>query len=109
MSSRANTRKWMTSKVVAAKDYHKVLGVPRGAKKDEIRKAYRRLALLFHPDRNRDDGAEERFKEINEAYRVLTGLDKPPAGEMAASERWEESVIRIWAQILAREKDNMYR
>ncbi len=98
-------------RVVAAKDYHKVLGVSKKASKDEIRKAYRRLALLFHPDRNREAGAEERFKEINEAYRVLSGLDKPPMAATSAQEmeRWGESVIKIWAQMMARKHDNMYR
>ncbi len=96
-------------RVVAAKEYHKVLGVSKKASKDEIRKAYRRLALLFHPDRNREPGAEERFKEINEAYRVLTGLDKTPAPDYSGPERWEESVIKIWAQMMARKHDNMYR
>jgi uncharacterized membrane protein YsdA (DUF1294 family) len=53
------------------KDYYEVLGVPRNASKEEIRAAYRRLVLKYHPDRNRSPDAEARLKEINEAYRVL--------------------------------------
>jgi curved DNA-binding protein len=59
------------------KDYYKVLGVERKAKEDEIKRAYRKLALEHHPDRNPDNkSAEETFKEINEAYQVLSDPDK---------------------------------
>jgi len=54
------------------KDYYKILGVSRGATDDEIKKAYRKLALKYHPDKNQSPGAEERFKEIGEAYDVLS-------------------------------------
>jgi molecular chaperone DnaJ len=53
------------------RDYYEVLGVNRTASRDEIRKSYRRLAREYHPDVNKDEGAEDRFKEINEAYEVL--------------------------------------
>ena len=54
------------------KDYYKVLGVERTAKQDEIKKAYRKLAVKYHPDKNPGDkAAEEKFKEISEAYQVL--------------------------------------
>lgn len=59
------------------KDYYKILGVDRKAKEDDIKKAYRKLALKHHPDRNPGDKkAEEKFKEINEAYQVLSDPSK---------------------------------
>jgi len=55
-----------------AKDYYDILGVPHNATIDEIKRAYRELALKYHPDRNKSKEAEEKFKEINEAYAVLS-------------------------------------
>ena len=61
---------------MAAKDYYEVLGVQKGATKDQIKDAYRKLALQFHPDRNKAPEAEARFKEISEAYAVLSDDEK---------------------------------
>ncbi|MFY9966402.1 MAG: molecular chaperone DnaJ [Nitrososphaeraceae archaeon] len=58
------------------RDYYEVLGVPKNSEKGDIKNAYRKLALQYHPDRNKSPGAEERFKEISEAYAVLSDEDK---------------------------------
>ena len=59
------------------KDYYKILGVDKKATSDEIKKAYRKLALKYHPDKNKGaKGAEEKFKEINEANEVLSDKEK---------------------------------
>jgi molecular chaperone DnaJ len=60
----------------AKRDYYEVLGVARAATEDDIRKAYRRLARQFHPDLNKEPEAEAQFKEINEAYEVLSDTSK---------------------------------
>jgi len=65
----------MTTK---AKDYYKILGISRSASEQDIKKAYRKLAMQYHPDRNsgKEEWANEKFKEINEAYAVLGDPEK---------------------------------
>ncbi|KAG8441280.1 hypothetical protein GDO86_006855 [Hymenochirus boettgeri] len=58
------------------KNYYSILGISRGASEEDIKKAYRKQALKYHPDKNKDPGAEERFKEIAEAYDVLSDPKK---------------------------------
>jgi molecular chaperone DnaJ len=60
----------------SARDFYDVLGVQKDASKDDIKAAYRRLALQFHPDRNKSPEAEDKFKEISEAFAVLSDDDK---------------------------------
>ena len=54
-----------------AKDYYETIGVSKNASQDEIKRAYKELAKKYHPDLNKNKGAEDKFKEINEAYKVL--------------------------------------
>src|SRR4030088_2888201 len=66
--------------MAARPDYYKILGVDKNASDEEIKKAYRRLARKYHPDRNSGDKqAEERFKEISQAHDVLSDSDKRKA------------------------------
>jgi curved DNA-binding protein len=62
--------------VAAARDFYDSLGVSRSASQDEIQRAYRKLARTYHPDVNKDPSAEERFKEVSEAYDVLSDPDQ---------------------------------
>lgn len=61
---------------VAFRDYYEVMGVPRDASTEDIRRAYRKLAREYHPDVNKDPGAGDRFKEVSEAYEVLRDPEK---------------------------------
>jgi len=72
--------------MVVKRDYYEVLGVSRSASNAEIKRAFRRLAFQYHPDHNHDADAEERFKELNEAYAVLSD-----AGKRAAYDRYGHS------------------
>jgi hypothetical protein len=86
---------------VPPKDYHKVLGLSPGATRKQIKTAYRKMALLYHPDRNVSAGAKQKFQEISEAYDYL--MDHPDTGTDQASsyEDW------VAAEIMRRERERM--
>src|SRR5688572_23358963 len=86
-----------------ATDLYKDLGVARGATQEEIKKAYRKLAAQFHPDRNPDNkGAEERFKAINRAHQVLGDAQKRALydefGEVALREGFDPQAARAYSR-----------
>jgi molecular chaperone DnaJ len=66
-------------------DYYKVLGVEKTASEDDIKKAFRKLAFEYHPDRNKDPGAEIKFKEVNEAYQTLSDAGKRQIYDMGGA------------------------
>lgn len=74
------------------KDYYELLGVSKNAPVEEIKKAYRKLALQWHPDKNKSSDAESRFKEINEAYEVLSDKDKRVAYDQFGHAAFEPGV-----------------
>ena len=87
-----------------ARDYYEALGVPRTADADELQEAYRRLARRYHPDVNKDPAAEERFKEVNEAYHVLADPDTRARYDRFGPDfrRIPEGAERAWAGAGAR-------
>ena len=90
-----------------ATDLYADLGVPRAASQDEIKKAYRKLAAQFHPDRNPDDkSAEERFKAVNRAHQVLGDADKRALydefGEIALREGFDAQAARAYGRARSR-------
>src|SRR6059058_1696538 len=68
------------------KDYYKTLGVARDANQDEIKRVYRRLARKFHPDVSKETNAEQKFKEVQEAYEVLKDPEKRAAYDQLGSD-----------------------
>jgi curved DNA-binding protein len=73
------------------KDYYKTLGVPKNASAAEMKKAYRKMAMKYHPDRNTGNkGAEAKFKEVNEAYAVLSNAEKRKQYDMFGAEGFEK-------------------
>ena len=76
---------------MSGKDYYATLGVDRQASQDELKKAYRKLAMKYHPDRNTDDkAAEEKFKAISEAYAVLSDTEKRKQYDMYGAEGFRQ-------------------
>ena len=73
------------------KDYYSVLGVKKNASEEEIKKAYRKKAMKYHPDRNKDNPkAEEKFKDISEAYAVLSDKKKKAQYDQYGSEGFQQ-------------------
>jgi DnaJ-class molecular chaperone len=75
---------------MASEDYYKILGVTKSANEAEIKKAYRKLALQYHPDRNKSKEAEEKFKEVNKAYEVLSDQQKRQTYDQFGSAAFEQ-------------------
>ena len=63
-------------RILTKQDYYEILGISKEASEEDVRKSFRKKALEFHPDRNKDPGAEQKFKEVNEAYQILMDSEK---------------------------------
>ena len=93
------------------RDYYEVLGVSKDASKDEIKRAYRKMAKKYHPDVNKAPDAAEKFKEVNEAYEILSDENKKAAydryGHAAFEQVLEDLVARdlvdlkIWTLVIS--------
>src|SRR3989344_9484383 len=75
---------------MAEKDYYQILGVSKTASVGEIKKAYRKLALMYHPDKNKSKDAEAKFKEITKAYEVLSDSQKRQAYDQFGHSAFEQ-------------------
>lgn len=78
------------------KDYYGTLGLQRGASDEDIKRAYRKLALRYHPDKNKEPGAEERFKEVAEAYDVLSDPKKREVFDKYGEEGERPRRVGLW-------------
>ena len=75
---------------MAGKDYYQILGVSKSASPEDIKKTYRKLAMKYHPDRNKGNkNAETKFKDISEAYAVLSDTEKKKQYDMFGSEGFQ--------------------
>src|SRR6202044_923440 len=87
------------------RDYYEILGVARGADADQLKRAYRKLARKYHPDVSKEKNAEERFKEVQEAYEVLRDPEKRAAYDQLGRDFRAGQQFRPppdWAQRFAR-------
>src|SRR3989338_2703453 len=75
---------------MANKDYYQILGLSKNSTPEEIKKAYRKLALQYHPDRNKSKEAEEKFKEVTKAYEVLSDPSKKQAYDQFGHAAFEQ-------------------
>ena len=82
-------------------DYYQILGVPRDAGTSDIKKAYRKLARKYHPDVNSEAGAEEKFKQVNEAYEVLKDSGKRQAYDRFGA-NWKHGQQFGWRKFIRR-------
>ena len=91
-------------------DCYRILGLKEGASEEEIKDAFRKLVMLYHPDKNKDPQAVEKFRLIAKAYSVLMGKESiMDAGKEAVPEYdWGSDVMRIWKEIDENEESNMY-
>lgn len=81
------------------RDYYKVLGVDKMASEQEVRKAYRRLALQYHPDRNKDNSATQQFNEATEAFQVLSDPQKRTKYDLFGGELYSIGVVDLEGRV----------
>jgi len=82
--------------------YLSVLELSQGASEEDIKKAYKKLALKYHPDRNQEEGSEEKFKQISEAYQILTGKSQEPQRQMPGANCGFMNANDLFSQLFSR-------
>src|SRR3989344_3997649 len=94
------------------KDYYEILGIKKNASKEEIKKSYKQLAKKYHPDLNKDHGSGEKFKELSEAYAVLSDDNKKSRGRRGSDLRYdlelsfEEAVQGVSKEIIVERNES---